>query len=43
MVKEHRGGRPVAVRYYRAGSAASRLTAADLDEVAIASAATCCT
>ena len=39
MVKEHRGGRPVSVRYYRAGSAASRLTAADLDEAAIASAA----
>ncbi len=39
MVKEHRGGRPVSVRYYRAGSAASQLSPADLDEVAIASAA----
>ncbi len=38
MVKEHRGGRPVAVRYYRAGSAASRLSPADIDEPAIASA-----
>ena len=31
MVKEHRGGRPWRVRYYRAGSAASRLSPADLD------------
>jgi 2-dehydro-3-deoxygluconokinase len=38
MVKEHRGGRPVSVRYYRAGSAASRLSPADLDEAAIATA-----
>jgi 2-dehydro-3-deoxygluconokinase len=38
MVKEHRGGRPRQVRYYRSGSAASRLTPADLDEDAIGSA-----
>jgi 2-dehydro-3-deoxygluconokinase len=38
MVKEHRGGRPVSVRYYRAGSAASRLSPIDLDEGLIASA-----
>jgi 2-dehydro-3-deoxygluconokinase len=38
MVKEHRGGRPVAVRYYRASSAASRLTPGDLDVAVIASA-----
>ncbi|QZN85379.1 sugar kinase [Cellulomonas sp. C5510] len=31
MVKEHRGGRPVRVRYYRAGSAGSRLRPADVD------------
>ncbi len=34
MVKEHRGGRPWRVRYYRAGSAASRLSPADVDAVA---------
>jgi len=34
MVKEHRGGRPSRVRYYRAGSAASRLSPADVDAVA---------
>jgi 2-dehydro-3-deoxygluconokinase len=38
LVKEHRRGRPTAVRYYRAGSAASRLTPQDLDETAIADA-----
>jgi 2-dehydro-3-deoxygluconokinase len=38
LVKEHRGGRPWRVRYYRSGSAASRLSAADLDETAIAEA-----
>lgn len=35
LVKEHRQGRPSRVRYYRAGSAASRLSVADLDEAAI--------
>jgi 2-dehydro-3-deoxygluconokinase len=35
LVKEHRQGRPSRVRYYRAGSAASRLSLADLDEGAI--------
>ncbi len=35
LVKEHRQGRPSKVRYYRAGSAASRLSPADLDEAAI--------
>ncbi|SCX44418.1 2-dehydro-3-deoxygluconokinase [Klenkia marina] len=34
MVKELRGGRPRRVRYHRAGSAASRLTPADVDRVA---------
>ena len=34
MLKEHRGGRPWRVRYYRAGSAASRLSPADVDAVA---------
>ena len=34
MVKEHRGGRPSRVRYYRAGSAASRLSPTDVDAVA---------
>ena len=38
MVKELRGGRPWRVRYCRAGSAASRLSPADLDETAIAEA-----
>ena len=38
MVKEHRGGRPWRVRYYRAGSAASRLSPADIDDTAIADA-----
>lgn len=35
LVKEHRQGRPSRVRYYRAGSAASRLSLADIDEEAI--------
>jgi 2-dehydro-3-deoxygluconokinase len=34
MLKEHRGGRPWRVRYYRSGSAASRLSPADVDAVA---------
>lgn len=34
MLKEHRGGRPCRVRYYRTGSAASRLSPADVDAVA---------
>lgn len=34
MVKELRGGRPWRVRYHRAGSAASRLSPADVDAVA---------
>jgi 2-dehydro-3-deoxygluconokinase len=34
MLKEHRNGRPWRVRYYRARSAASRLSAADVDAVA---------
>jgi len=34
MLKEHRNGRPWRVRYYRAGSAASRLSPADVDAVA---------
>ena len=34
MLKEHRGGRPSRVRYYRSGSAASRLSPADVDAVA---------
>ena len=34
MIKEHRGGRPWRVRYYRAGSAASAVVAADVDAVA---------
>jgi 2-dehydro-3-deoxygluconokinase len=34
MVKEHRGGRPSRVRYHRVGSAASRLSPADVDAVA---------
>src|SRR4051795_186119 len=34
MLKEHRNGRPWWVRYYRAGSAASRLSTADVDAVA---------
>jgi 2-dehydro-3-deoxygluconokinase len=38
MVKEHRGGIPRRVRYYRSGSAASRLTPGDIDETAIAAA-----
>jgi 2-dehydro-3-deoxygluconokinase len=38
MVKELRGGKPWRVRYYRTGSAASRLTPADIDAVAIADA-----
>lgn len=38
MVKEHRGGRPSRVRYYRRGSAASRLSPEDVDEQLIAEA-----
>ena len=38
MVKEHRGGTPWRVRYYRSNSAAAQLTPADLDETAIADA-----
>jgi 2-dehydro-3-deoxygluconokinase len=38
MVKEHRGGQPWRVRYYRAGSAASRLSPADIDDTAVADA-----
>jgi 2-dehydro-3-deoxygluconokinase len=38
MLKEHRDGRPWRVRYYRSGSAASRLSAADLDEATTAAA-----
>ncbi len=38
MLKEYRGGRPWRVRYYRSGSAASRLSAADVDETAVAEA-----
>ena len=34
MLKEHRGGRPWRVRYYRSGSAASRLSPADVVAVA---------
>jgi 2-dehydro-3-deoxygluconokinase len=34
MLKEHRNGRPWRVRYYRSGSAASRLCPADVDAVA---------
>jgi 2-dehydro-3-deoxygluconokinase len=34
MLKELRNGRPWRVRYYRAGSAASRLSSADVDAVA---------
>ena len=38
MAKEHRGGRPRQVRYYRSNSAASLLSPDDLDEDAIAGA-----
>ena len=38
MAKEHHGGRPRQVRYYRNNSAASRLSPQDLDEEAIAGA-----
>jgi 2-dehydro-3-deoxygluconokinase len=38
MIKELRGGRPSRVRYYRRGSAASRLAPADVDEPAVAAA-----
>ncbi len=38
MIKEYRGGRPWRVRYYRSGSAASRLSTADVDEAAVAAA-----
>jgi 2-dehydro-3-deoxygluconokinase len=34
MLKEHLNGRPWRVRYYRSGSAASRLSATDIDETA---------
>ena len=36
LVKEFRGGRPSRVRYYRAGSAAAGMTAADVDDAAAA-------
>lgn len=36
LVKEHRHGRPSRVRYYRAGSAASRMTPDILDTAAVA-------
>lgn len=36
LVKEHRHGRPSRVRYYRAGSAASRMTSDIIDEAAAA-------
>ncbi|OLR92710.1 sugar kinase [Actinokineospora bangkokensis] len=38
MVKEVRGGHPSAVRYYRAGSAASRLSESDVDPELVAAA-----
>ena len=38
MLKELRGGKPWRVRYYRSGSAASRLTSSDIDPAAIAAA-----
>jgi 2-dehydro-3-deoxygluconokinase len=38
MVKELRGGKPWRVRYYRSGSAASRLSPADIDAAVIADA-----
>jgi len=38
MVKEHRGGTPWRVRYYRNDSAAAQLTPDDLDETAISEA-----
>ncbi|MCY1137240.1 sugar kinase [Actinoplanes sp. Pm04-4] len=38
MLKEHRNGTPNRVRYYRAGSAASRMTEADVDADAIVAA-----
>jgi 2-dehydro-3-deoxygluconokinase len=38
MIKELRGGRPSRVRYYRRGSAASRLAPADVDEPDVAAA-----
>jgi 2-dehydro-3-deoxygluconokinase len=38
MVKEHRGGTPWRVRYYRSNSAAAQLTPTDLDETAISEA-----
>lgn len=36
MLKEHRDGKPWRVRYYRTGSAASQLSAADIDDTAAA-------
>ncbi len=38
MVKEHRCGTPWRVRYYRAGSAASRLSPADVDDARVTAA-----
>jgi 2-dehydro-3-deoxygluconokinase len=38
MLKEHRGGRPSRVRYYRRGSAASRLSPRDVDDALVAAA-----
>ncbi|WNE99744.1 sugar kinase [Streptomyces luomodiensis] len=38
MLKELRGGLPRRIRYYRSGSAASHLSAADVDEAAVAAA-----
>ncbi len=38
MIKEHRNGQPWRVRYYRSGSAASRLSPADIEESAVAGA-----
>jgi 2-dehydro-3-deoxygluconokinase len=38
MLKEHRRGRPVRVRYYRTGSAGSRLTLGDVDVARVANA-----
>ena len=40
MIKEYRGARPWRVRYYRSGSAASRLSTADVDDAAVAAAIT---
>src|SRR4051812_28896683 len=40
MIKEYRDARPWRVRYYRSGSAASRLSTADVDDAAVAAAIT---